>query len=88
MENMSEHTLSMTNRESISLTGIDDVDSFNEQEIVAISPCGELKISGENLHIEELSLDTGFLSITGKIISLSYTEHYNSSSILKRLFGG
>ena len=46
------HLLTLENREHLTLTGISDVDSFNEEEINAISPCGELTIKGELLHIE------------------------------------
>ena len=41
------HLLTLENREHLTLTGISDVDSFNEEEIIAISPCGELTIKGE-----------------------------------------
>ncbi len=88
MENSAEHTLSLTNRESLTLTGITDVDSFNEEEIAAICSCGELSIKGELLHIEELNLDTGILTVSGKITTLSYSEKFTSTSLLKRLFGG
>lgn len=88
MENETQHTLSLTNREQLSLSGISDVDSFNEQEIVAVCSFGELSIKGELLHIEELSLDSGLMSVTGKISSLSYSQKLTSDSLLKRLFGG
>lgn len=88
MENETQHTLSLTNREQLSLSGIKDVDSFNEQEIVAVCDFGELSIKGELLHIEELSLDSGLMSVSGKISSLSYTQKLTSDSLLKRLFGG
>lgn len=88
MENSAEHTLSLTNRESLTLTGISDVDSFNEEQIEAICSCGELSIKGELLHIEELNLDTGILTVSGKITTLSYSEKFTSTSLIKRLFGG
>lgn len=88
MENATEHTLSLTNRESLTLTGISDVDSFNEEEILAVCSCGELTIKGDLLHIEELNLESGILTVSGKIVSLTYSEKFSSSSLLKRLFGG
>ena len=57
------HLLTLENREHLTLTGISDVDSFNEEEIIAISPCGELTIKGELLHIEELNLEAGTVSV-------------------------
>ncbi|MGN1421219.1 MAG: sporulation protein YabP [Eubacterium sp.] len=88
MENATEHTLNLTNRETLSLTGISDVDSFNEEEILAVCSCGELSIKGDMLHIEELNLENGILTVSGKIVSLTYSEKFSSTSLLKRLFGG
>ena len=88
MENEVQHSLSLVNRERLSVTGVNDVDAFNEQEILVICDCGELNIKGELLHVEELSLESGFLTVSGKISSISYSEKITSSSILKRLFGG
>lgn len=88
MDNETQHTLTLTNRSSLSLTGISDVDAFNEQEIVTICDTGELVIRGEQLHIEELSIESGLMTVSGKISSLTYNEKFTKSSVLKRLFGG
>lgn len=80
--------MNLTNRETLSLTGISDVDSFNEEEILAVCSCGELTIKGDMLHIEELNLEGGILTVSGKIVSLTYSEKFTSTSLLKRLFGG
>ncbi|MDE5984775.1 MAG: sporulation protein [Eubacterium sp.] len=88
MENETQHTLTLTDRSELSLTGINDVDAFNEQEIIAVCDTGELVIKGELLHIEELSLESGIMTVKGKITSLSYSEKFTKSSVLKRLFGG
>ncbi len=88
MEKETQHTITLTNRANLSVTGINDVDAFNEQEIVAVCDSGELIIKGELLHIEELSIETGLLTVSGKISSLSYSEKFTQTSVLKRLFGG
>lgn len=88
MENETQHILTLTNREHLSISGINDVDAFNEQEIIAICDTGELIIKGELLHIEELSVDSKILAVTGKISSLAYNEKLTQSSLIKRLFGG
>lgn len=88
MENETQHTLTLTDRSELSLTGINDVDAFNEQEITAVCNTGELVIKGELLHIEELSLDSGIMTVKGKITSLEYNEKFTKTSVLKRLFGG
>ena len=88
MENSVEHTLYLVDRNRLDLTGVKDVDSFNEEEIDAICDFGELIIKGDLLHIEQLNLDDGTLSITGKIVTMQYNEKLNSASVFKRLFGG
>lgn len=88
MENETQHILTLTDRSELSLTGINDVDAFNEQEIKALCETGELIIKGELLHIEELSLESGIMSVKGKITSLEYNEKFTKTSVLKRLFGG
>ena len=88
MENETQHTLTLSDRSNLSLTGISDVDAFNEQEIIAVCDFGELVIKGELLHIEELSIDNGIMTVSGKITSLSYNEKFTKSSVFKRLFSG
>lgn len=88
MSNDTQHTVNLINRESLSVSGVTDVDEFNEQEIIAVCGSDELRIKGELLHIEELSSDTGQLVVSGRVISLMYSEKLSSGSIIKRLFGG
>ena len=88
MENSLQHSLSLDNRTNLTVTGVTDVDAFNEQEMLVICDTDELTVKGELLHIEELSLDTGVLTVSGKISSLAYSEKLSGNSIFKRLFGG
>ena len=88
MENETQHTINLINRESLSATGVKDVDTFNEQEISAVWDNCKLVIKGDKLHIDQLSTDTGVLNVTGRISSLSYVEKVTSNSLIKRLFGG
>ena len=88
MENETQHTLTLCDRSSLTVTGINDVDAFNEQEIIASCDFGELNIKGENLHIEELSIESKLLTVSGKISALIYNEKVTKSSLAKRLFGG
>lgn len=68
------HCVSMENRGKLLLTGINDVDSFDEQNITVITDMGELSVRGSGLHIEKLSTDTGEMSVEGKIDALIYTD--------------
>lgn len=88
MEERENHSLSLLNREDMKLSGIKDVDSFNETEIIAVTAYGDLSIRGDMLHVEELNLDTGDMKISGKVDALVYTDTKKGSGIFKRLFGG
>ncbi|MDR3344504.1 MAG: sporulation protein YabP [Oscillospiraceae bacterium] len=68
------HTLSLENREGLRLSGVSDVDSFDEQTVTVFTDFGELAIHGSGLHINKLSLDTGELSLEGRVDSLTYSN--------------
>ncbi len=68
------HTVTMDNRERVLVTGVSDVGSFNEQEVVLSTDSGELAISGEDLHMPKLNLDDGQLVVEGQIFALEYLE--------------
>lgn len=84
----SPHNIIMENRKKLTISGIRDIDSFNEQLIEAITEMGTLIIKGENLHINKLSKETKEVAIEGKILSLVYGEpkHKSGSSLFKGLF--
>lgn len=68
------HNCILEDRKTLSVSGVNDVDSFDEQTIVAITDLGELTIRGEKLHITRLSLEIGELQIEGNISALSYAD--------------
>ena len=68
------HTLSMENRDKLSLTGVEDVSGFDESLVVLTTSMGELTVRGEGLHIERIDLDSGQLEVRGKVQELSYDE--------------
>lgn len=88
MSSEAKHILTLTDRQQLNVSGVTDVDEFNEQEIVAVLEGERLHIKGEGLHIDELSVESGEMSVGGKIISLVYSEKLSNNSLIKRLFGG
>ena len=56
------------------LSGITDVDSFNEKEIYLYTQLGEMLVKGENLHISEMSVENGELSVDGEISAIIYGD--------------
>ncbi len=68
------HNLILEGRRVLSLSGVNDIDSFDEQTIVLFTEMGELTVRGSNLHINKLNVDTGELNIDGDIHTMIYTD--------------
>ena len=77
------HNLILEDRKKLVVSGVEDVDSFDEQTVVAYTAVGELMIKGAGLHINKLSLETGELTLDGEISSLTYSEN---GSFFSKLF--
>jgi sporulation protein YabP len=81
------HNVILEGRQNLMLSGIQDVPSFDEFTVIALSSMGEITIKGEQLHISKLNLDSGELSVEGKIDSFSYSEQQdNQGGFLSKLF--
>ena len=68
------HSVEMMNRESATITGVTDVEAFNEEEIVLLTELGMLVLAGEGMHIVRLDLDDGILSAEGRILAMEYVQ--------------
>ena len=68
------HHVVIEERKSLSVSGVEDVERFDENTIVLSTSKGAMVVSGENLHIEKLSLDGGDLKVEGDIDSVSYED--------------
>ena len=66
------HSVVLEERKDLRVSGVTDVDSFDEETVVAYTSLGELIITGADLHISRLDIETGDLSVEGNITSLSY----------------
>lgn len=74
------HSLIIENRKSLIATGVSNVDSFDEDTIVAYTDLGELIVKGSGLHISKLNLETGEMNLDGEINSISYTENQSANT--------
>ena len=82
------HRLELDGREHLTISGVENVERFDENEIVMLTSAGLLLISGQNLHIGKLSLDGGELHVDGQIDLLQYEEGGKSGGgLFSRLFG-
>ena len=68
----------LENREKLSISGVLDVLSFDDQIVILETELGLLTVKGENLRINKLSLDTSEVVVDGEIYNLGYSEKENS----------
>ena len=83
------HRLQLDGREKLTVSGVEDVERFDDQYIVLRTGAGTLVVSGEGLHIGKLSLDGGELHVDGRIDALSYEDapENRGGGLFGRLFG-
>lgn len=81
------HSLHLENRELLTVTGVRDVLSFNEQEAHLSTDVGELHIDGDGLHVVRLNLEDGQAVLAGRVAALEYTEPREERGVFSRLFG-
>lgn len=80
------HSLTLDNRNVLSLTGIKDVSGFDEQTVNLLTSFGTLIVKGEQLHISKLSLDSGEVIIDGKLNSLQYLGDMRQKGFISKIF--
>lgn len=81
------HELKLENRSRLQLSGVQEVESFDEASVVLHTAQGLLVIRGEGLHLRTLSMDGGQVAVTGSIDSLTYEAPGSSGGFFKRIFG-
>ncbi len=80
-----EHGIVIENREKVSITGVEDVLSFDDQTVVLYTHFGDLTVKGEGLKVNSFAVETGSLIIEGNILALAYTGN-SKKSMFSRLF--
>jgi sporulation protein YabP len=81
------HNLILENRRKAAFTGVDDVESFDENEITMATSQGSLILRGHGLRIEKINLDSGDVTVEGTVDSMEYVNSAkNSGGVLSRLF--
>ena len=77
-----QHRLELEGRERLIVSGVEEVERFDEEEIVMVTTAG--------LHIGKLNLDGGELHVDGTIHALVYEDsapNTGQGGFLRRLLG-
>ena len=76
----SKHKLTIEHRENVAITGVVDVISFDEEQVICDTDLGVLILRGVDLHVNNLNLDSGLLDVFGEITSITYEgQEYGKS---------
>lgn len=81
------HNIIMENRSKITISGVENAESYNESEVVLNTSKGVLIIKGDCLNLSKLNLDSGEITVNGHVAMLEYLEPKKSgSSLLSKIF--
>ena len=81
-----EHDVMMRGRRLLDITGVKQVESFDNEEFLLETSMGFLSIRGQNLQMKNLDVDKGIVSIKGKVFDLVYLDE-QSGEKAKGFFG-
>ncbi|MED4404158.1 sporulation protein YabP [Metabacillus fastidiosus] len=81
-----EHDVIMRGRKLLEITGVKQVESFDNEEFLLDTVMGALAIRGQNLQMKNLDVDKGIVSIKGRIYDLIYLDEQNGEKA-KGFFG-
>ncbi len=67
------HQLILTDRRQLLLSGVCEVDTFDDTTVVLQTTLGNLTVRGTDLQVQRLNIETGDLTVDGQIDSLEYS---------------
>ncbi len=73
-ENAKKHSVVMNDCRELSVTGVTDVINFDETSVILSTTCGIMSIDGSGLHILNLNVDSGEVTVTGEIGGMIYPQ--------------
>lgn len=76
----------LESRKKLTLTGVKDVASFDDETLILKTELGTLTVKGENLHIGNFNTGTGDLSADGNFIAFVYTSEEKQGGFFSKVF--
>lgn len=81
------HKVVLNDRKKLTVSGVQEVLSFEDNAVQMITPLGCLTVHGQQLRLKTLNPEGGHLEITGKVVALIYEEPRQRSGWLGRMLG-
>ncbi len=69
-----QHHAVLENRERLTLSGVTAVDSFDDRAVLLYTRLGELVILGRGLQMEQISIESGEVTVSGEVQALRYSD--------------
>lgn len=83
----SPHNIIVEDRKNVTISGVTDVESFDEETVILMTDLGELVIKGFGLHISKIDVVSGDLALEGEIYNIGYSDTQAAGGgFLSRLF--
>lgn len=86
-ETQMPHKLQLNERRQLTVTGVTEVVSFEENAVVLQTGMGTLIVQGQQLQLKTLSLEGGQVAVDGNVSALIYEEPRLRGGWRQRLFG-
>ena len=80
-----EHSLTLNNRNHLTITGIEKVISVKPDLLQIKSNSGDIVVTGQNMEVTKLDLEQHTITLNGKFDSFKYLEN-NKTPLLKKIF--
>ncbi len=81
------HRVCLNERKELTVTGVTEVVSFDEEAVILKTSLGTLNVHGRQLQLKNLSANGGQVEVTGNVAALIYQQTKPSGGWLRRLFG-
>lgn len=78
--------LTLEERSRLSVSAVENIESFSDEEIVLKTETGRLQIGGKGLKLEDLSVENGNAALTGRIDLMRFTQTKEKQSLFAGLF--
>lgn len=85
MQKFTEHKLTLQNCEKMNISGVIDVESFDDKTVSLITELGILTIKGDSLKVKGFAVETGDMMLEGKVQALGYSEGHTKKNLLSRI---
>lgn len=90
MNNTSNHSVTLVERSSINISGVNKIESFDKEDFLLETVMGYMNIKGEGLEMIKLDTIEGKVVIKGKINSIIYLDTVKKKnkeeSLISKLF--